>query len=378
MNEVLCKLEVKHKILEGELVGIDDHVEAIRTLLDIESPDVRCVVIHGVGGVGKTTLSKVVFNQFCDSQGGFLHCCFLDNVRETANHHGVIHLQNKLLRLLGWRNKEIDDIDRGKSTIKDILKNKKVLIILDDLNQQKQIECLIGDSTWFGSGSRIIITTRDPSCVTKHPNLWGYNMSTMSYDHALRLFSRHAFKKEFPPVNCLGISKEVVAACGRLPLALEVMGSYLYHVEMEQWKSKLKVIASQNDIQEKLMISFKNLDSRTKEIFLDIACFFVGSTEMKYAEHMWKACDFHPDEGLKRLLSMSLVKIEDNAFWMHDLLRDLGREIVIQENLTRHEKRSRLWSSKEVKLVLSREKVRLIILCKIEIRPLDLMIVRHL
>lgn len=56
-------LEVKHKILEGLLVGIDDHVEDVRELLDIESPDVQYIVIHGVGGVGKTTLAKVMFNQ---------------------------------------------------------------------------------------------------------------------------------------------------------------------------------------------------------------------------------------------------------------------------------------------------------------------------
>lgn len=74
---------------------------------------------------------------------------------------------------------------------------------------------------------------------------------------------------------------------------------------------------------------------------------------------MWEACDFHPGEGIKRLLSMSLIEIsEDDPFWMHDLLRDLGKEIVIPRKSHPSRKRTRLWLPKEVERVLSREKVR--------------------
>lgn len=143
--------------------------------------------------------------------------------------------------------------------------NRKVLIVLHDLNQSKQIENLAGDSTWFGSGRRIIITTRDPSCHVMHPGeVRDYDMSVMSFDNALRLFSRRAFKMEFPPIDYLHISKEVVAACVRLPLALVVMGSYHHQIDKEHWKSKVDMIASHNDIQEKLMISSDYIGSSDK------------------------------------------------------------------------------------------------------------------
>lgn len=359
VREILGKLEVKPKISEGPLIGIDDHVEAVMKLLDIGSPDVRYAVIHGVGGVGKTTLAKAILSQYCGNRGGFHRCCFLDNVRETANDHGIVYLQNMLLRGLRPRIRQIYDSDSGTKAIKDAVKNKMVLIILDDLDHREQIESLAGDSTWFGSGSRIIVTTRDPSCISKLSNVWDYSMSGMSPDRALQLFCRHAFKMESPPnTDCLNIS-EATAACGGLPLALEVMGSYLRHVDKGHWNSKIKKIASLEDVQEKLMISIKTLDPRIKEIFLDIACFFVGR-DMRFAVYMWEACDFRPDEGIRQLLSMSLIKIsEDSTFLMHALLQEIGREIVILENLKRPEKRSRLWSQKEVERILSREKVRL-------------------
>ncbi|OWM90819.1 hypothetical protein CDL15_Pgr011579 [Punica granatum] len=356
VREILIKLQVKHKVVEGPLIGMDDHVDATRKLLHIGSADVRFVVIHGSGGVGKTTLAKVIFNQLCDSRDSFHHCCFLGNVRETAKRNGLVHLQNMLLREFNPRMREISDIDSGIKTIKDSVMNKKVLIILDDLDEHEQIENLAGDPTWFGLGSRIIVTTRNRSCILGRPGVLVYCMSVMSFGHALQLFSKHAFKMDSPPIECLQISKEVVAACGRLPLALEVMGSYLHHVDKDQWKSKIDVIASHNDVQKKLMISFEALDPRTKEIFLDIVCFFVDRETMN-AKYMWEACDFQPEEGVERLKSMSLIKIsEKSTFWMHDLIRDLGREIIIQENLKRPERRSRLWSTKQVKHVLLKEK----------------------
>lgn len=66
---------------------------------------------------------------------------------------------------------------------------------------------------------------------------------------------------------------------------------------------------------------------------------------------MWEACNFRPGRGIDRLLSRSLVKIsEDDTLWMHDSIRDLGREIVEQEKLTGPEERSRLWLPSEAEM----------------------------
>lgn len=130
-------------------------------------------------------------------------------VKQQINHHSIVHLQRKLLGELSPRTEEISDSESGIKAIRDVVKNKKVLIILDDLDQRNQFDSLAGrDFAWFDSGSRIIMTTRDPRCVAKLPTVRDYSMSEMSLDHALQLFRRHAFKMESTPTDYLRISKK--------------------------------------------------------------------------------------------------------------------------------------------------------------------------
>ena len=62
-----------------QLVGINSHVETVTKLLDIESNDVRMVGITGLGGIGKTTIAKAIYNSFSNH---FKAKSFVENVRE--------------------------------------------------------------------------------------------------------------------------------------------------------------------------------------------------------------------------------------------------------------------------------------------------------
>ncbi|XP_030544304.1 disease resistance protein L6-like [Rhodamnia argentea] len=63
IQKIMQKITMRKRYLPTNLVGIDDRIEAIKKLLNCDASDVRFVVIHGIGGIGKTTLAKVVFNQ---------------------------------------------------------------------------------------------------------------------------------------------------------------------------------------------------------------------------------------------------------------------------------------------------------------------------
>ncbi|XP_039164471.1 disease resistance protein RPV1-like [Eucalyptus grandis] len=355
--EVLIKLNRRDKNLPDQLVGMHDYVEDVVRLLDEGSPEVRYIVIHGMGGIGKTTLAMVVFNQISSQFHG---CSFLSNVQEASKGGKVVQLQKQLLlEILNFKPVEISDFDAGISQIKRRFRDKKVLIVLDDLNKWDQLTKFAEKRDWFGQGSRIIITTRDTnflpikdenqqSSVPMHFEEFKiYQMRELHYRHAHQLFSKHAFRMDSPPYDYDDISCDIIRKASGHPLSLEVIGSSLYCKSKQLWKDTLKKLnlVPTQDVLDKLKISFEMLEDTQKEIFLDIACYFIGE-ERIHPHYVWKALDFFPRSDIIVLTRMSLIKIVDDRLLMHDLLRDLGREIVRQENLNVPEKRSRLWCPK--------------------------------
>ncbi|KAF7851612.1 hypothetical protein BT93_L3495 [Corymbia citriodora subsp. variegata] len=353
VQTVLVKLKVAYENVTEHLVGVDDHVDAITKLLDVGSDGIRYLQIHGIGGVGKTTLAQVIFNKLSYS---FDRCCFLVDVRESSTgKNGSVNLQKKLLsNLHGPRYvDQIYQVNDGINMMSRVLKNKKVLIILDDVDEQEQLDSLAKDGNWFGSGSRIIITTRCNRVLVEGPNVSTYELCEMGFEHALKLFSRHAFRRDYPP-NHASLSKEIVSTLGNLPLAIKITGSSLKGQSKAIWKDTFEKLkeAPPTEVQRKLMISYEKLEHTEKEIFLDIACFFVYKDKAD-PFYMWKDCKYHPDVAIAHLILMSLIKIkDDNTFWMHDQVRDLGREIVRQENSKHLGKRSRVWKREEALSIL--------------------------
>ncbi|KAK3439248.1 hypothetical protein EUGRSUZ_C03975 [Eucalyptus grandis] len=167
----------------------------------------------------------------------------------------------------------------------------------------------------------------------------------MQFHHALQLFSKHSFESDSLPCDYMDISHKIVETTGGLPLALEVIGSLLHSKDKKTWKDTLKKLKKvpHQDVQRKLLISYKELEYEQKQIFLDIACHCIGE-ERIHAYYMWKACEFFPKSGLRDLIHLSLIKVtEDDRLQMHDQLRDLGRGIVQEECYLVPGKRSRLW-----------------------------------
>ncbi|KAL3746473.1 hypothetical protein ACJRO7_015436 [Eucalyptus globulus] len=352
VEEVSRKLNSKCKIVTEHLVEDTAQMEAIMELLDVRSGGVRFVGIHGMGGVGKTTLAKVMFNKLISH---FERSSFLEDVRASSQSHGgFLELQKKLLSDLtghGIANK-IKDGDDGINMIKQALSNKEVLIVLDDLDKKEQLKNLAGKSDWFCSGSRIIITTRDESVLMAQVGVFSkevlnqpegilrYEVCGMRFDLALHLFYKHAFRSDSAPEEYGALSIEIVRTVGMLPLAVAVIGSNLFdwgkdleHSDKrEVWDETLKKLKEGpfKDVQDTLMISYERLEDKHQEIFLDIACFFI-TTDKTYPVIMWKDCGYFPSIAMRVLSQRSFIKIkEDNRFWMHDQVRDFGRYIVLQ------------------------------------------------
>ncbi|XP_024632747.1 TMV resistance protein N [Medicago truncatula] len=354
VEEVTKKINRTPLHVADNPVGLDYPVLDVASLLGIGSDEgANMVGIYGTGGVGKSTLARAVYNNQLSDQ--FDGVCFLADIRESTIKHGLVQLQETLLsEILCEKDIRVGNVNRGISIIKRRLQSKKVLLVLDDIDKAKQIQVLAGGHDWFGSGSKIIITTRDKHLLAINGILSLYEVKQLNNKKSLELFNWYAFKNNNVD-PCYGdISKRAVSYAGGLPLALEVIGSHLCGRSLCAWKDALDKYEEipHEDIHETLKVSYNDLDEKDKGIFLDIACFF-NSYEMSYVKEMLYLHGFKAENGIEVLTDKSLMKIDDGGcVRMHDLVQDMGREIVRQESTLEPGKRSRLWFHDDIIHVL--------------------------
>ncbi|XP_020409651.1 disease resistance protein TAO1 [Prunus persica] len=272
-------------------VGMQPQIQVMNKLLDLRENDVRMIGVRGTGQIGKTTIGKAVYNSIARKFEG---CSSLANVRErSTSHEGSIRLRENLLSDI-LRAVELDD---GVNLIHEVK-------ILDD-------------------------------------------------DKALELFCWHAFKTSEPPLgDYMKLAELAIRYAQGLPLALKVLGSCLCGGSIDKWEAALDGFKSKK-IQDVLKISYNALDDIVKEVFLDIACFFKGKSR-NYVIETLEACDLSPRYGIEVLIEKALISVEHRDYIrMHDLLEEMGKDIVEQESPTEAEGRSRLWFHKDIEHVLT-------------------------
>ncbi|KAL8252444.1 hypothetical protein R6Q59_036137 [Mikania micrantha] len=239
--------------------------------------------------------------------------------------------------------------------MKSMLCRRKVLVILDDVDKLGQLEALAGKHNWFGSGSRIIITTRDQHLLRTHKVDHVYPIRLLSNDEAIQLFKRHAYNKEDPIEDYEKLSLSVISYASGLPLALRFIGSFLYDKNKNEWISALDKLKEMPEpkVMDILKLSFDGLEAYQKELFLDIACFWRFQSPDNAME-IFEACGYHPEIGIKVLRQKTLITIVykelyGNVFDMHDLVEEMGHHIVRGEHPMNPRKHTRVWKREEIK-----------------------------
>ncbi|KAI8556142.1 hypothetical protein RHMOL_Rhmol05G0229000 [Rhododendron molle] len=333
------------------LIGIQSQVRNINSWLQDES-NVGIAAIYGMGGIGKTTIAKFAYNLNIER---FEASSFLANIREISEGpEGLVRLQRQFLSDILKRGKEkIRSVDEGISRIKDVICCKRVLVVLDDVEDRAQFDALIGMRDWFHPGSKIILTTRNINLLKAYEVDETFEVVGLDSYESLELFSWHAFGQGHPIEGFTELSQRVTQHCGGLPLALQVLGSSLSDHSLDIWKNTLQKLAAipNSKVLKKLQISYDYLDDNDKELFLHIACFFIGKGKDFVVRIL---DDLYPTVGIQTLIDRCLLTINGhNKLMMHQLLRQMGREIVRQESPREPGKRSRLWHYKDSLKVLS-------------------------
>ncbi|XP_030513696.1 disease resistance protein Roq1-like [Rhodamnia argentea] len=343
-------------------------VQNVESILDMRSGDEvqdrgLMVGLWGMGCLGKTTLAKLIYNRIFTK---FQDAAFIEIGSDS-----IKNLQITMLRALTHAKLRVINRHGGIASMKERLKCKKILLILDGAEDIRHIDGLIGKgSDYLKNGSRIIVTTRNKR-VLRTRGATIYEVKALE-DHAARQLLRAYASKNGEE----GISKELVERAlqctGRVPSALRVLGSGF----CGQNKNKndggrgieLKIFESWSDptIHKELVKSFDGLKDATMEgIFLDIACFFNGWNR-KYVEgflgirHVKRSdADSYDvvahiaNDHVTALVERSLITDDNGTLQVHPLIKLMGQKVADGEVPLNLKKRSRLWCWDDVAKALS-------------------------
>ncbi|KAI3826803.1 hypothetical protein L1987_00859 [Smallanthus sonchifolius] len=356
VKEISSRLDLQQRNEIPKLIGMKSSVRIITSFLKAgtgQSPEF--LTIWGMAGIGKTFLANYVFKLHYRD---FERSCFLEDIeRRCTPPNGLLDLQKQLLkdiRVRSWM--DIKDVDAGTLKIEKSLFRKRTLVVLDGINKFEQLDVLIGTKV-FHPGSKIIITSKNGSLTEKcrlfdpqvPPNHTKHLLDGLNDKDSLQLLSWHAFGHSEPNEGDKELLIKVVKYCHGHPLALKVLGGSL-RSEDATCEDILESLGKDinPDIIKVLKISFDTLPSeKDKELFKYIACLFVGE-DRKFTEDILKACGICRSSGIKTLVNRCLLTVGwPDKLMMHQLLQDMGREIVHLESPKEPRKRSILLYDEE-------------------------------
>ncbi len=345
-------------------VGLEETSKELIEILKQMGKNVGVLSLVGMGGIGKTTLAKEIYRHF-ENNDMFEKKSILMDVKGSA----ILDLQKQLAHDL------FKEKVRSQGQFNECFnrnKDSKVLIIIDDVNNRSQFHDLILDINKLGLGSRIIITSRESNVVNnimKNGNCKysRHEMALLSTIDSRHLFNWHAFHSIDAIDGFQELAEKVADACCGLPLALEVIGCFLFDKREEcdlknTWPQTIKTLSEEKGILDRLQISYDGLSTKaSKLMFLDIACFMIGQRE-NIAMQIFEACksDYKgPASSFNSLKDKCLVQLdEDGRIVMHDCLRDMGRQVVMTQSHNMEKgPPSHLWDPEMVQRVLQNKEV---------------------
>ncbi|MED6225709.1 hypothetical protein PIB30_096261 [Stylosanthes scabra] len=207
-------------------------------------------------------------------------------------------------------------------------------------------------------GSRVIVTTRDEQILIAARVHDIYKVQELSFESSRELFCLRAFHKSYPENGYEELSDMAIRYAKGIPLALEVLGSFLCSRSAVAWESALRKLETHPDssIFNVLKLSYDGLDDSEKNIFLDIAFFFKGEHKDNVIRFL-DSCDFFGAIGIDNLQRKALITTSpEDTIQMHDLIEQMGLEIVFKESTKDVKKRSRLRNPEDVRKLLENSK----------------------
>ncbi|KAM0002934.1 putative P-loop containing nucleoside triphosphate hydrolase [Helianthus debilis subsp. tardiflorus] len=307
------------------------------------------VPIVGMGGLGKTTLAKILY----DDEKVKKHFEVMAWVC-VSGQFDIFSISKVILQSMNGENKEFADLNLLQVALRNQLKEKRFLIVLDDVwsESYEEWETLVSPFHDCAPRSKIIMTTRKRKLLEDLRCGDLSSLQTLSDDDAMSLFAQHALGvnnfDSHPILRPYG--EDIVKKCDNLPLALRVLGRLFSTKtkEEDEWKellnSNIWESRKEGEIIPALILSYHDLKACWKQVFAYCSLFpkdyvFDKDDLIK----LWMAEGFLNQsssnesmeslglEYFEELFSRSFFEYAPNdssLFVMHDLLNDLAISVA--------------------------------------------------
>ncbi|KAF7850855.1 hypothetical protein BT93_L4941 [Corymbia citriodora subsp. variegata] len=337
---------------KSDVIGRDiDKQKIIKMLLQPANyKNLSVIPIVGIGGLGKTTLAKLIYNDNIVKEQFNLRMWVF-----VPKDFNLMKTIEEIIKDVTGQSLSNLNIQQLQTRLQDIIKDKKYLLVLDDVwsndrTRWKELKNLLSHGA---SEAKVIVTTRSSEVASMMGTFPMHNLKGLSEEDSMALFIKWAFdekEKQLRP-NLLEIGNDIVKKSRGVPLLVKTLGSLLYskhddrhwtHVrDSETWE----LVEAKKDILPVLKLSYDDLPAPLKRCFVTFS--LLPRKALHYSdflERIWIALGFISStreklalgvgqEYIRELWKRSLIQgvKERNgklAFTVHDLIHFLATSVA--------------------------------------------------
>ncbi|KAK6140417.1 hypothetical protein DH2020_025844 [Rehmannia glutinosa] len=335
-------------VIESHVCGRDKDKEAVYKLMVANQENVCVIPIVGMGGIGKTTLAQLIYNDEVMASDFELRVWVC-----VSEEFDVFSITKTIFHSVTKASAESKDLNMLQEGLKETFSKKKFLLILDDVwnENYEKWDAFLRPFAVGLPGSKVLVTTRSNGIASMVGSVPSYQVNLLTHEDCISLLAQHALGKrnfdEHPDLKRIG--EKLARKCKGLPLAAKTLGGLLRSKESPaEWEdvlySKIWNLPRDNNILPVLRLSYHHLPPHLKHLFAYTSVFPKDYEFDKYElVLLWMGEGFLPQldgrktkeqmgfEYFDELLSRSFfqrLSTNDSHFVMHDLINDLAQFVA--------------------------------------------------